>query len=95
MAISDMNRLPASGSVTVTGPASRSKTPLEYNVSRFARITVWLSIDISSRKWWNLPSPPAFIELPKYRCDSALVKLASVTEIGAARDSDVPGTGAC
>jgi hypothetical protein len=29
-----MNRLPASGSVTVTGPASRSNTAAEYSVSR-------------------------------------------------------------
>ena len=37
-----MYRLPASGSVTVTGAASRSNTPNEYRVSRFSRITVWL-----------------------------------------------------
>ena len=39
-----MNRLPASGSVIVTGPASRSNTAAEYSVSRFRRMTVWLSI---------------------------------------------------
>ena len=45
-----MNRLPASGSVIVTGLASRSNTPDEYSVSRFMRTTSCLSIDAISRR---------------------------------------------
>jgi hypothetical protein len=45
----DMKRLPASGSVMVTGPAARSRTANEYSVSRFNRMIVWLSIDAGSR----------------------------------------------
>ena len=44
----DMNRAPASGSVTVIGPASRSKTESEYRVSRLGR-TMGNSIDMGSR----------------------------------------------
>ncbi len=38
MVCKDMKREPASGRVIVTGPASRSKTAVEYRVSRLARI---------------------------------------------------------
>src|SRR6202051_2962270 len=63
----------------VTGPASRSKTPAEYRVSRFERTTSCLSIGVSSRFWANLPNPPSFTTLPKYRSLSALVKLSGET----------------
>ena len=56
----DMKRLPASGSVIVTGPASRSNTADEYSVSRLSRMMVWSSIGDSSRWCSNLPNPPLF-----------------------------------
>ena len=67
--------LPASGSATVTGAASRSNTPNEYKVSRFSRITVWLSIGASSRSCLNFPKPPSFTNRAKYVSDSARAKV--------------------
>ncbi|SKT64278.1 Uncharacterised protein [Mycobacteroides abscessus subsp. abscessus] len=49
MSCSDMNRRPGSGMEMLTGPASRSNTAEEYNVSRFCRITSWRSSGDSSR----------------------------------------------
>src|SRR5262245_53347235 len=54
-----MNRLPASGMVIVIGPPSRSNTPDEYSVSRFARTTGCLSTWTTSRRCNSFPRPPA------------------------------------
>ncbi|MDT4848428.1 hypothetical protein FQZ97_825160 [compost metagenome] len=62
---SDMKRSPASGMVTLTGPASRSKTAVEYSVSRLGRITVGISTGTRLRQWENLPSPPRATVKPK------------------------------
>jgi hypothetical protein len=83
-----MYRLPASGSVTVTDPASRSNTPNEYKVSRFSRITVWLSIGASSRSCLNFPNPPSFTNRAKYVSLSARRKLSTVTRTGFPSSAD-------
>src|SRR5271166_6835436 len=72
-----MNRPPASGSDTVIGPPSRSKTPAEYKVSRFERTTSCLSNGVSSRMCINLPNPLSLTTL--YKSLSALVKLSADT----------------
>ena len=75
-----MNRAPLSGSVIVTGAASRSKTADEYSVSRFGRTTVCHSIGMTSRRWWKQPMPPASLIIQrKYMSVSARLKLSGVT----------------
>jgi hypothetical protein len=54
----DMKRRRASGSVIVTGPASRSKFENEYRVSRLGR-TMGASTGYSSRWCTYLPNPPS------------------------------------
>src|SRR5262249_23038679 len=80
-----MYRLPAFGIVTVTGPASRSNTAWEYNVSRFWRITEWWSIDATSRLCVTLPSAPFFTSAANVVSDSARRKLSGVTRVGTLR----------
>src|SRR5215831_7023606 len=74
-----MKRLPGSGIVTVTGPASRSNTASEYNVSRFGRTMRCLSTGTSSRRCVKLPKPPASTIPAKFLSDSARLKLSAVT----------------
>src|SRR2546430_816412 len=53
-----MKRLAPSGSLIVTGPASRSKIANEYNVSRLGRTMPCWTGGASSRPWRNFPKPP-------------------------------------
>src|SRR5688572_25679868 len=79
----DRKRPPASGSVILTGPASRSTIADEYKVSRFRRITVWLSSEATSRRWLNLARPPdSLTRSAKYLSVSARTKLSTVTGTG-------------
>ncbi len=57
-------------------------------MSRFSRITVWLSIRASSRSCLNLPKPPSFTNRAKYVSDSARRKLSTVTRTGFPSSAD-------
>src|SRR6185437_8637006 len=84
-----MKRWPGLGSVTVTGPASRSKTDNEYRVSRFMRITICLSMGVWLRGYdGTCQDHPSLTEPPKYMSVSARLKLSGVTRA-------VSLTGAC
>ena len=55
-----MNRSPGSGSVMVTGAASRSNTPVEYSVSRLERMIVW-RIDVDELAMMRERAEPALV----------------------------------
>src|SRR5271156_3092670 len=79
LSLSYLNVNCSSENAIVTGPASKSKTAGEYDVSRLPRWTTWMSSDASSRLSANAPKSPIFTLPPKVWFVSALVELSAVT----------------